>query len=95
MANNYSPIYFGTCTIINRAKSIISYQVTLRFQRASFDALKFYLLTTDYSTQDMLSVCEMQDKGKGPYTENSRLLSKYLVIQVQESIKSYEFCCMP
>ena len=36
----------------------------------------------------MLSVCEIQDKGKGPYMEISKLLSEYLVIQVQESIKS-------
>ena len=39
-------------------------------------------------TQVMLSVCELQDKGKGPYTEISTLLSEYLVIQVQEGIKS-------
>ena len=59
----------------------------------------FYLPTTettDYDvTEDMLSVCEIQDKGKGSYTEVSTLLSDDLVIQVQESIKSYEFCCMP
>ena len=37
----------------------------------------------------MLSMCELQDKGKGgPYTEISTLLSEYLVIQVQENIKS-------
>ena len=36
----------------------------------------------------MLSVCELQDNGKGPYTEISTLLSEYLVIQVQEGIKS-------
>ena len=42
--------------------------------------------TTDYVTQDMLALCEIQDKGKGPYTEISTLLSEYLVIQVQESI---------
>ena len=36
----------------------------------------------------MLSVCELQDKGKRPYTEISTLLSEYLVIQVQEGIKS-------
>ena len=36
----------------------------------------------------MLSVCELQDKGKGPYTEISTLLSEYLVIQVQEGTKS-------
>ena len=65
------------------------------FQRASFDALNFYLPTADYVTQDMLSVSEIRDKGKGPYTEISTLLSEYLVIQVQESIKSYNFCCMP
>ena len=34
---------------------------------------------------------ETQDKGKGLYTEISTLLSEYLVIQVQESIKSYNF----
>ena len=39
-------------------------------------------------TQVMLSVCELQDKGKRPYTEISTLLSEYLVIQVQEGIKS-------
>ena len=43
----------------------------------------------------MLSVSETRDKGKGPYTEISTLLSEYLVIQVQESIKSNNFCCMP
>ena len=45
----------------------------------SFDALKFYLPTTettDNMTQDMLPVCEIQDKGKGPYTEISTLLSE-------------------
>ena len=36
----------------------------------------------------MLSMCELQDKGKGPYTEMSTLLSEYLVIQVLEGIKS-------
>ena len=36
----------------------------------------------------MLSICELQDKGKGPYVEISTLLSEYLVIQVQEAIKS-------
>ena len=36
----------------------------------------------------MLSVCELQDKGKGPYTKISTLQSEYLVIQVQEGIKS-------
>ena len=36
----------------------------------------------------MLSLCELQDKGKGPYTEISTLLSEYLDIQVQENIKS-------
>ena len=36
----------------------------------------------------MLSMCELQDKGKGPYTEISTLLSEHLVIQVQETIKS-------
>ena len=41
-----------------------------------------------YVTQVMLSMCELQDKGKGPYTEISTLLSEYLVIQVQENIKS-------
>ena len=39
-------------------------------------------------TQVMLSKCELQDKGKGLYTEISTLLSQYLVIQVQENIKS-------
>ena len=39
-------------------------------------------------TQVMLSVCELQDNGKRPYTEVSTLLSDYLVIQVQEGIKS-------
>ena len=39
-------------------------------------------------TQVMLSMCELLDKGKGPYTEISTLLSEYLVIQVQENIKS-------
>ena len=39
-------------------------------------------------TQVMLSECELQDKGKGLYTEISTLLSEYLVIQVQENIKS-------
>ena len=39
-------------------------------------------------TQVMLTMCELQDKGKGPYTEISTLLSEYLVIQVQEGIKS-------
>ena len=38
-------------------------------------------------TQVMLSMCELQDKGKGPYTEISTLLSD-MVIQVQEGIKS-------
>ena len=38
-------------------------------------------------TQVMLSMCELQDKGKGPYTEISTLLSEYLVTQVQEGIK--------
>ena len=36
----------------------------------------------------MLSMCDLQDKGKGPYTEISTLLSEYLIIQVQEGIKS-------
>ena len=36
----------------------------------------------------MLSMCDIQDKGKGPYTKISTLLSEYLVFQVQESIKS-------
>ena len=36
----------------------------------------------------MLSMCELQDKGKWPYTESSTLLSEYLVIQVQENMKS-------
>ena len=39
-------------------------------------------------TQVMLSMCELQDKGKGPYIEISTLLSEHLVIQVQEGIKS-------
>ena len=39
-------------------------------------------------TQVMLSICELQDKGKGPYTEISTLLSEYLVVQFQEGIKS-------
>ena len=39
-------------------------------------------------TQVMLSVCELQDKGKRPYTEIRTRLSEYLVIQVQEGIKS-------
>ena len=39
-------------------------------------------------TQVMLSMCELQDKVKGPCTEISTLLSDYLVIQVQENIKS-------
>ena len=33
-------------------------------------------------------MCDIQDKGKGPYTEINKFLSEYLVIQVQESIKS-------
>ena len=37
----------------------------------------------------MLSVSEIRDKEKGPYTGVSTLLSEYLVNQVQESIKSY------
>ena len=40
-ADNYSPIYFVNTSIINRAKSIISFQLSNIFQRASFDALKF------------------------------------------------------
>ena len=36
----------------------------------------------------MLSMCELQDKGKGAYTEISTLLSEYLITQVQEGIKS-------
>ena len=39
-------------------------------------------------TQAMLSMCELQDKGKGPYTEISTLLSEYQVIQVHEGLKS-------
>ena len=39
-------------------------------------------------TQVMLSMCELQDKVKGPSTEISILLSENLVIQVQENIKS-------
>ena len=77
---------------------MISCRLSNRFQRVSFDALRFNLPTTeitDYVTQDMLPVCEIQDKGKGPYTEISTLLSEKLVIQVQYSIKSYEFCFMP
>ena len=38
-------------------------------------------------TQVMLFMCELQDKGKGPYNEISTLLSD-MVIQVQEGIKS-------
>ena len=47
-------------------------------------------MTADYAyvTQVMLSLCELQDKGKRPYTEISTLLSEYLDIQVQENIKS-------
>ena len=47
-------------------------------------------MTADYAyvTQVMLSLCELQDKGKEPYTEISTLLSEYLDIQVQENIKS-------
>ena len=41
-----------------------------------------------YVTQVILSMCELQDKGKGPYIEISTLLSEYLVIQVQEGIKA-------
>ena len=41
-----------------------------------------------YVTLVMLSMCELQDKGKGPYTKVSTLLSEYLVIQVLEGIKS-------
>ena len=41
-----------------------------------------------YVTQVILSMCELQDKGKGPFTEISTLLSEYLVIQVQENIQS-------
>ena len=44
--------------------------------------------TTDYVIEVMLSLCDIQDKVKGPYTEISKLLSEYPVIQVQESIKS-------
>ena len=29
-------------------------------------------------TQVMLSMCELQDKGKGPYTEISTLLSEFI-----------------
>ena len=36
----------------------------------------------------MTQVMLYQDKGKGPYIEISTLLSEYLVIQVQEGIKS-------
>ena len=39
-------------------------------------------------TQVMLSMIELQDKGKGPYNVISTLLSEYLVIQVQEGIRS-------
>ena len=38
-------------------------------------------------TQVMLSMCKLQDKGKGPYNEINTLLSD-MVIQVQEGIKS-------
>ena len=37
-------------------------------------------------TQVMLSMCELQVKGKGPYTEISTLLSD-MVTQVQEFTK--------
>ena len=41
-------------------------------------------------------MCNIQDKGNGPYTEISTLLSEYLVIQFQESKNQiYELCCMP
>ena len=39
-------------------------------------------------TQVMLSMCELQDKGKGPYIKISIFLLEYLVIQVQEGINS-------
>ena len=39
-------------------------------------------------TQVMLNMCELQDKGKGPYSEICTLLSEYLVIQIQENIES-------
>ena len=39
-------------------------------------------------TQVMLSMCELQNKETGPFIEISTLLSEYLVIQVQEAIKS-------
>ena len=39
-------------------------------------------------TQVMLSVCELRDEGKWPYTENTSVQSEYLVIQVQKGIKS-------
>ena len=38
--------------------------------------LFFFLLTSDYITEVMLSMCEIQDKGKGSYTEISTLLSE-------------------
>ena len=54
----------------------------------------FPLPTADCVTQDMLSVSETPDKAKEPYMEICTFLSEYLVMQVQESIKSYNFCCM-
>ena len=48
----------------------------------------FFLPITCYITEVMLFMCEIEDKGKGPNTEISTLQSDYLVIQVQESIKS-------
>ena len=42
-------------------------------------------------TQVMVSMCKLQDKGKGSYTEISTLLSEYLVIQVQEDLYRIKF----
>ena len=36
----------------------------------------------------MLSVCDLRDEGKWPYTENTSVQSENLVIQVQKGIKS-------
>ena len=36
----------------------------------------------------MLTVYELRDEGKWPYTENTFVLSEYLVIRVQKGIKS-------
>ena len=55
--------------LINRVKSTIRCWLSNRFQRASFDHLKFVLPTNDNVTQVVLYMCEIQDKGKGHYTE--------------------------